>query len=153
MVVRNRGLLRRMSIGQRCIDDVLHTSTHSGLNGSPVLFDPYIRRVKRVGTNEEQALDTLKCGLQGLGPIKIGFPLFHGQRGKFLMLPRSARRRDYSLRSESPKLRNDGLSQVSTGTRYEKLFVCKTHVVPPNTNYVGITGRSSTDMKVISYSR
>src|ERR1700728_3085906 len=131
MIVQDRGSLRRMSIGARCIDDVLHTSTHSGLNGSPVRFDPYIGRVQRIGTNEEQALDALECCLQGLGPIKVSFSLFHTQSGKFLMLPRSTRGRDHFRCSESPKLRHDGLSKVSTGAGHEKLLVYKTHVLPP----------------------
>jgi hypothetical protein len=47
---------------------VLHTSTYRRLNGCPVLFDPYLRRVKRIGANKEQALDPSECRLQGFGP-------------------------------------------------------------------------------------
>ena len=126
MIVRDRRSLRRVGIGQRCIDDVLHTGTNRGLNGCPVLFDPHARRVKGIGTDEEQALGPPECCLQGLGPIEISLPLFYTQSGEFSLVP-GVRVAAMLFRSEPPKLRHDGLSQVSTGARHEKLLVCKTH--------------------------
>jgi hypothetical protein len=87
--------------------------------------------VKGIGTDEEQALGPPECYLQGLGPIEISLALFYTQSGEFLTPPRSSRGSDHFFRSEPPKLRHDGLSQVSTGARYEKLRVCKTHFPPP----------------------
>jgi len=107
------------------------TSTYRRLDGCPVLFDPHLRRVKRIGADKEQALGSSESRLQGLGPLEISLPLLHPQSGKFLMLPRSTRGSDHCFRTEPPKLRNDGLSQVSTGARYQKPLVSKTHFLPP----------------------
>jgi hypothetical protein len=113
----------------RCIDDVLDAGTYSGRNSVPMLFDPNIGCVQRIGTDKEQALDAAECGSQGFGPIEIGLSLFHTQSTEFRMLSRSTRGRKDVHRSKSQEFRHDGPSEISTGSRHEKLLVYKTHVL------------------------